>query len=108
MGDETLLRVGVAPKDLPEMIVKDHHTLLDRGSFIADLAGGQLFLRGDVDVAAVRGAVQRRDGYAIVLRAPGVDGLDVWGHAPAALNLMRALKLRWDMPRVFNPDVFIV
>lgn len=108
MGAETLLRVGVAPKDLPEMIVKDYRALLGRSSFAADLAGGQLFLRGDVDVAAVRGVAQRRDGYAVVLRASGMDDLDVWGHSPAALNLMRALKLRWDIPRMFNPDVFIV
>lgn len=110
-GDATvsLVRIGVAPKDLPRFVAEEKQAFLsDHGSFMVDLASGFVYAQGGGDIATIRCAAQQHGGYAVVLRASSSDGLDVWGHRPDALHLMEALKLRWDASRTFNPDTFIV
>ena len=43
-----------------------------------------------------------------MLSAPGQGDLDVWGYAPDTLDLMRALKKRWDARGLLNPGAFLV
>jgi D-lactate dehydrogenase (cytochrome) len=108
--EETLLRVGLAPKDLPQFLSPELVPALNGGAFVADLANGLLYLRGVEDLATIRRAARQRDGYAVVLRTSpvGRNGLDLWEHTPDGLDLMRALKSAWDTQGLFNPDVFIV
>lgn len=104
-----VMRVGFAPKDLPGML-GGLAQAIDNASFIADLGNGQLYLRDAKNVQAVQKAVQASGGYAVVLSAsPGsYNGPERWGHTPGALDLMRALKARWDPGNLLNPGAFIV
>jgi len=106
---ETVLRVGVAPKDLPQIMV-DLATLPDAASFMASLGSGQLYVRGVQDVARVRQSARAIGGYAVVLSAPlaANGGFDRWGYSPDTLGLMRALKARWDTRGLLNPGAFVV
>ena len=111
----SLVRVGVAPKDLAAVVTAEKRALaLDSGSFVMDIANGLIYVRNDVNIAAMRSVAQEYSGYAVVLQAstvvgnPSGDGVDVWGHCRDTLNLMRALKHRWDASGTFNPDTFIV
>ena len=102
---DTTMRVGVAPKDLSRFL-RGLAPVLDDAPFIADLASGLLYLRSP-EVEAVRQPARAFDGYAIVLNAPN-GKLDVWGHKPDGIDLMRALKVRWDARGLFNPGAFLI
>ncbi len=105
---EALVRLGVAPKDLAGLL----RTLALPGeaSFVADLASGLAYVRGANDIAPLRGPARAAGGYAAVLGAPAGarEPIDTWGHAPDGLDLMRAIKARWDGQGLFNPGAFIV
>lgn len=106
---ETTMRVGVAPKDLPRLASALAPTL-DRMSFIVDLANGQLFLRDVRDIESIQQAARAVGGYAVILNtaAPLPRGISAWSHTSDALDLMRALKARWDASGLLNPNAFIV
>jgi D-lactate dehydrogenase (cytochrome) len=105
---ETLIRLGVAPKDLSELLRT--LDLPDEAAFVADLAGGLVYIRGTDDIALLRGPARTVGGYAAVLSAPANANTPIerWGHAPDALDLMRAIKARWDGTGLFNPGAFVV
>ncbi len=105
-----MLRLGFAPKDLPDAISLVLSASAERCAFLADFAAGHLYVRGNVDLRAVRNVARQRGGYAVVLNAdPALrDSLDLWGHTPDALDMMRALKAQWDPQGLFNPGAFIV
>ncbi len=110
LGDpapDTLLRVGVAPRDLPKAL-SALLPVLDAATWIADLASGMLYLRG-APLVAVQAVAQAMGGYSIVLRAaPDASAASpVWGYTPQSLELMRAIKARWDAHGRFNPGAFL-
>ena len=104
-----VLRAGVPPKDAPGVLADLAPTLED-APFIADLAFGLIYARSE-QLSAVRGIARAVGGYAIALNAPErleSAQADPWGHTPDGLDLMRALKARWN-PRDFcNPGAFVV
>ncbi|MGC8779249.1 MAG: FAD-binding oxidoreductase [Anaerolineae bacterium] len=102
-GNDETLRVGVAAKDLPRLLVESAPAL-ETGTFVADVANGLLFTRG-VPATAVRGAALAAGGYAVALSGPTPDR---WGYVPEGLGLMRQLKSRWDPEGLFNPAAFVV
>lgn len=107
--DSTLVRMGVAPKDMATVIVAEKRALaLDNGPWMMDIANGLLYARNLAGITALRRVAQQYGGYAVVLRAPDDVRLDIWGHHPDTLDLMRGLKLRWDASGIFNPDTFIL
>jgi D-lactate dehydrogenase (cytochrome) len=103
--DALIVRVGVAPQDLADY-VEAHAALLAAGTFCADVANGLVYavatpgnLAGARDwIDSLRRAAQKRDGYAVVMRAPAEwrDSIDLWGYRPEVYDLMRRLKARWD------------
>ncbi len=96
-GEPSLVvRAGVAPKDLPTLVI-DLAPGLDDASFWADLANGMLYAR-DAPLRPIRSAARSSGGYAVALSG---DAADRWGHTPAGLHLMRALKARWDEHGLF-------
>jgi len=109
----TVARVGVAPKNLARVMV-DIGPLLEVSSCLADFASGMLWLRGLDDIEPVRQAARNLGGYAIVLPGPASRArrpdarVDPWGHSPDGLDLMRALKARWDPRNLLNPGAFII
>jgi len=106
--DEMALRVGVAPKDLARVMTNLAPVLHDT-PFIVDLGNGKLYVRGVQDIARVRQSARAVGGYAVVLSAPMMERANlVWGYTPDTLDLMRALKARWDPRGLLNPGVFLV
>ncbi len=115
--DQSLqLRAGIAPKDLTDY-VHSQAVALQAGAFLADVANGQLYAAVPADrapdarawVDALRRPALQAGGYAVVINAPPAQraGLDLWGYQPQALDLMRALKARWDPAGILNPGEFV-
>ena len=101
-----IVRAGVPAKHLPALL----RARADGGSFVADLAGGLLYVRDAGDVAPLRRAVLAMGGYVIALPAPGAASAtqDFWGYTPGSLELMRALRQRWGAGGLLNPGAFPV
>ncbi|MCI0477030.1 MAG: FAD-binding oxidoreductase, partial [Anaerolineales bacterium] len=100
-SDALVLRAGVAPKDLPAFV---GGLALGDAAFIADIANGMMYTRG-ASIDPVRSTARKLGGYAIVLSGHADD---LWGYQPEGLELMRALKARWDPRGFFNPGAFVV
>ena len=98
-----ILRVGVPPKNLPDLITQQE-VELNHAAFIADIASGLLYTQGII-VETLRPSALALGGYAIVLKG---NATDRWGYQPDALAIMRKLKQRWDPLGLFNPGAFIV
>jgi len=109
----TVVRVGVAPKDLARLMV-DIGPLIGDTPCMADFAGGMLWLRDSDEIEPIRQAARALGGYAIVLPGPASQArrpetrVDPWGHSPDGLDLMRSLKARWDPRNLLNPGAFII
>jgi len=118
LGDDKTLqvRVGVANKDLP-VYIQDQAEILNTGSFIADISGGIIHaLKGPANLpdastwlSALRKPALAAEGYVVVADAPAVlqTRLDRWGYQPQGLDLMKALKERWDPQGILNPGSFV-
>jgi D-lactate dehydrogenase (cytochrome) len=102
--EETVLRLGIGLRNMPGMLPQ--HV-----PFVADLAAGLLYVRSErtqSDVLhALQGAARAADGYAVVLQAPELDTVP-WDYQPESLDLMRAIKARWDPRGLCNPGAFLV
>jgi FAD/FMN-containing dehydrogenase len=104
----TLLRLGVAPKELPSWL-HNHSSLSQRVPFIADLANGLLYMQTTHGIQELELALQsarESGGYVILLNAMA-DQYAAWRHTPGSMDLMRALKARWDPRGLLNPGVLL-
>jgi D-lactate dehydrogenase (cytochrome) len=103
-----LLRLGVAPRELPNWL-RNHSTLLQRLPFIADLANGLLYLQATHGIQELETALlsaRASGGYVVLLNAMA-DQHATWRHAPGSLDLMRALKARWDPHNLLNSGLLL-
>jgi glycolate dehydrogenase FAD-binding subunit len=52
---------------------------------------------------------QEHNGHAVIIAAPASlkEGIDIWGPAPASLNLMREIKNQFDPRGILNPGRFV-
>ncbi len=110
-ADATLVRMGVAFSDLPDIML-GHDALLNNAPFVADISNSLLYVFPGDDVAAhlsrLREAARQHNGYACTPLHAGASDFDSWGHQPASLDLMRAIKQRWDSAGLLNPGAFVV
>ncbi len=108
-GEGTVMRAGVAVKDLARLIV-EVAPALESATFVADIANGLLYTR-NAAVEPLRRAALAMAGYAVVLGSsalPAADQApDPWGYVPEGLDLMHGLKAKWDPQRLFNPGAFL-
>ncbi len=98
-GDKAIVRTGVAPRDLGRWLVEVTPEL-GTSSFIADIPSGLVYTRG-----GGRRSARRREklgGYSAVVAGSAGTG-DRWGRAPDGLDLMRALKAKWDAAGLVQP-----
>lgn len=103
-----LARLGLPPKELPRFLV-EQGLKLDSPDWLADIASGQLYLKGEFDLPGLRQASLGLGGYAILLAAAEGSGtVDPWGYTPEGLDLMRGIKAAWDPQGLFNPGAFLV
>jgi D-lactate dehydrogenase (cytochrome) len=100
----TVLKMGVAPKDLGKTITDLAPKL--KTPFMADLPGGMVYMQS-TEIEAIRQSAQTTGGYTIMLSGAN-SKYDVWGHKPEGLDLMRGIKSKWDVKGLFNPGAFIV
>ena len=114
-GRALQVRVGVPARDLASYI-HAQSAALHEAAFIADIGNGLVYaVSKHLDPAAAQHWLEslRRPalalgGYAVAIDMPGTwqDTIDPWGYQPAALDLMRDLKARWDPGDILNPGAF--
>lgn len=101
----SLIRAGVAPKDVGRLMV-DAAPGLGDSPFLLDMASGLLYTSAG-SIQPLRDAALRLGGYAS--RVAGHAGAeDPWGYTPDTRPIMAALKGRWNRSGLFNPGAFIV
>ncbi|PWH14269.1 MAG: FAD-binding oxidoreductase [Anaerolineae bacterium] len=99
---ERLLRLGLAPKDLP--------AFLQNGStgtqpYMADLASGLLYLSWQTALTPLVARARELGGYLLPLAGEfPSEPL----YQPESLHLMRRLKAAWDASLRFNPVPFLL
>jgi hypothetical protein len=106
------VRIGTPNRELATYI-QDQAVLLNTGSFCADISNGLVYAIKEVEelveasawLEALRKSALAIGGYAVVTDMPtSLHGrIDRWGYRPEGLDLMRALKARWD-PRSILSD----
>jgi glycolate oxidase subunit GlcD len=110
------VRIGVPNRNLA-VYIRDQAEFLNAGSFSADISNGLIYASKEFEEPAdasmwlemLRKPALVTEGYAIVIDMPTSlqSKIDRWGYQPEGLNLMRALKARWDPQGILNPGTFI-
>ncbi|CAG0942882.1 putative FAD-linked oxidoreductase [Anaerolineae bacterium] len=110
-----IVRAGVPAKEIAAFA---QSIALEQSAFVVDVANGLAYAArraANRDGApawldAMRRQARTHAGYAVVMHASAEsrDALDVWGGPPETLDVMRALKARWDPRGILNPGVFVV
>jgi glycolate oxidase subunit GlcD len=111
------VRVGVPARELPAYI-QDQSATLDAGSFLADLSNGFVYAvqqpetleEAQRTLKTLRAPALGVEGYAVVMDAPGemADKLDRWGYTPQGIDVIKALKRRWDSHGILvSPENFL-
>ncbi len=105
---DLLLRIGVPDSMLPRAI--DALTILEPAHMLV-FPGLGLIVAGCADTAAARLPALRQTlgvmgGYAVVEHSSIV--VDRWGVVPSTIDLMRALRQRWDPAGILNPGRWLI
>ncbi len=105
---DLLLRIGVPDSMLPRAI--DALTILEPAHILV-FPGLGLIVAGCAETAAARLPALRQTlgvmgGYAVVERSSIV--VDRWGVVPSTIDLMRALRQRWDPAGILNPGRWLL
>lgn len=106
--EKPALRTGIPPRQLQEWIVEELDKTVDDVPYMLDLAHGMLYSHGMGLLQPLRTSALKTGGYAIVMDEHFPAGIDPWGFQPANLDLMLALKRRWDPKGLANPERFVV
>jgi glycolate oxidase subunit GlcD len=110
------VRIGTPNREFATYI-QDQAELLNAGSFCADISNGLVYAIKEVDgfteasawLEALRKSALATGGYTVVIDMPtSLNGrIDRWGYQPEGLDLMKALKTRWDPQNTLNPGTFV-
>ena len=117
-GEEaTLVRVGLPPGRVGNYWGQLPPAVQALAAWCVDVGNHLLYARADFSgldaassaswLAALRKPALGLGGYAVVMATPHAD-LDRWGYTPDGLELMRAIKNRWDANGILNPGDFVV
>ena len=110
------VRIGTPNRSLATYM-QDQAELLNAGSFSADISNGLIYVSTEFEepveagtwLEALRKPALATGGYAVVIDMPASlqSKIDRWGYQPEGLDLMRALKARWDPQGILNPGTFV-
>jgi hypothetical protein len=114
-GDQaTLVRVGLPPGRVAGYWGHLSPAIQAQAAWCVDVGNHLLYARAGHDAAAtatwlatLRKPALGLGGYAVVMATPHAT-LDRWGYTPDGLELMRAIKDRWDPTGMLNPGDFVV
>jgi glycolate oxidase subunit GlcD len=113
--ESMIVRAGVAPKDIARFALAQS-SAFERGSYLIDIANGLVYAvtqDKNMDAAktwldSLRKPALAAGGYAVVMQMPDKwrRAIDRWGYQPDTLDLMRALKARWDPQGILGVGEF--
>jgi D-lactate dehydrogenase (cytochrome) len=110
----TLVRIGLPPGRVADYWGQLPAAMQAQAAWCVDVGNHLLYARADLDAAAsatwlstLRKPALGLGGYAVVMATPHVS-IDRWGYMPDGLELMLAIKNRWDAKQILNPGDFIV
>ena len=114
-GDaQSLVRIGVPPGKLAAYWQQLAPVYRTAAAWCFDVGNHLLYGRIQGDAAqtatwldAVRVPALSLGGYAAVMDTAWPRAVDLWGYAPAALEMMQKLKTAWDPAHILNPGDFI-
>jgi D-lactate dehydrogenase (cytochrome) len=95
------VRVGLPVRDVP-VYTNDQSSILNTGAFFVDFANGFVYVslptQDSVTIEMLRIPALQVGGYAVVTHMPESwqGRVDTRGYVPETLELMKALKGRWD------------
>ncbi len=110
--DKTLqVRIGTPNRELA-LYIQEQAVLLNAGTFCADTSNGLVYASKEVEelaeasawLEALRKPALAVGGYVVVITMPTslYGRIDRWGYQPEGLDLMRALKARWDPQSILS------
>ncbi|MEO6888252.1 MAG: FAD-linked oxidase C-terminal domain-containing protein [Ktedonobacteraceae bacterium] len=110
------LRVGLPARDLPAYM-QDQASVLNAGSFVADISSGLLYAAHTLEdagaasawVAGLRKPALAAEGYALAIHLPSrfQGQIERHGYRAQGWDVMTNLKARWDPASIMNPGLFI-
>ena len=115
---EALLRTGVPVKTLRD-VIRAQEGALGASPLLVDAAMGLSYTEFAItdapaaELAAqlevLREPARAAEGYTVAMTLPASarESVDPWGYRPAALDLMRALKARWDPAGILDAGGFL-
>jgi D-lactate dehydrogenase (cytochrome) len=118
----TVVRIGLPPGRLHDYWAQLPPAAQAQAAWCADVGNHLLYARADFDatgpdvsglaataawLATLRKPALTLGGYAVAMATPHAD-LDRWGYTPDGLEIMRAIKGRWDAKGILNPGEFLV
>lgn len=110
----TLVRIGLPPGRVGDYWGQLPASVQAQAAWCVDAGNHLLYARADLDDAAcatwlstLRKPALGLGGYAVVMATPHTS-LDRWGYTPDGLELMAAIKKRWDAKQILNPGDFVV
>lgn len=100
---DLVLRIAFAPYDLPHILAALPPET--SGTASACTGVGYFAVPPDVDLAALRAAIQPFDGSAVVIASAGASrpAAEHWGPVPDSFDLMTRVKDRFDPTRRLSP-----
>lgn len=110
-----VLRSGLPLRTAPTYLLS-REKILRQGEFIYDVPFGLLYSAAQYEgleeaqsyLAEIRKPALDAGGYTIILGAPPnyAEKLKWWGYQPSTVELMKALKARWDPQGILNPGIY--
>jgi D-lactate dehydrogenase (cytochrome) len=112
-----VIRSCVLPSDLQSFICHLDESLLNN-PFVIDIINGTMTMAfqnskmedAELILSIIRQSVNIFGGYTIAVVTPRcwLKKLDLWGFKPESIDIMQALKNRWDPTGIVNPGEFIL
>jgi D-lactate dehydrogenase (cytochrome) len=110
----TIVRVGLPPGRVGDYWGQLPAAAQAQAAWCVDVGNHHLYARAGLDaatsatwLATLRKPALGMGGYAVVMATPHAE-LDRWGYTPDGLEIMRAIKQRWDAKGILNPGDFVV
>jgi FAD/FMN-containing dehydrogenase len=109
-SNHILYRLGIPTKEINVLLSSPIAASLDNMEYIYDLPHGLIYAKAVTEIAPLRREISNLSGYSMVLNPTALpeSDFDRWGYQPESIEMMRAIKAKWDPKNLFNRDAFIL